>query len=266
MPYISPQLTNIVTAVKKATNSLGRDFSEIEHLQNSVRGSIDFTRLAFDRVEKNLKCEFGKFLPSTPCVCANEKAPKEGMFLSIAGIDGLKNFAHGNPQFAVSAALISGKMVLAGVVYSPVHGEMFFAERGKGAFKEGTRSIERLRVSSRADLEGALVAVRPATDDAEMTARLINGAIFCCKEARVSGSAALDLAYVAAGKLDAAIAPHSMLASVAAGVLLVKEAGGMALDLAQKDTRTEDQGLVLDSGNLVAVNFNLSQKIARIYQ
>ena len=74
----------------------------------------------------------------------------------------------------------------------------------------------------------------------------------------------LDLAYLASGKLDGVIAPSAMQASIAAGVLLVKEAGGMVLDIEQKDTRTEDLPMVLNSGNLMAVNFNLSQKIAKV--
>ena len=74
----------------------------------------------------------------------------------------------------------------------------------------------------------------------------------------------LDLAYLAAGKIDAVIAPNAMQASIAAGILLVKEAGGMVLDIEQKDTRTEDLKMVLNSGNLMAVNFNLSQKIAKV--
>ena len=75
---------------------------------------------------------------------------------------------------------------------------------------------------------------------------------------------ALDLAYVAAGKLDAVIAPNAMQASYAAGLLLIREAGGMVLDMDQKDTRSEDVQMVLNSGNLMAVNFNLSQKIAKV--
>ena len=85
-----------------------------------------------------------------------------------------------------------------------------------------------------------------------------------CSDVRVSGCLALDLAYVASGKLDAVFAPNSMVASMAAGVLLVKEAGGMALSMEQADTRTEDLPKVLQTGQLMAVNFNLSQKIARI--
>lgn len=264
MAYISPMLTNIVTAVKKASVNLNRDFSEIEHLQNSVKGSLDFTKIAFDKIEKGLKNELAKTLPQIPVALINDKTPKEGMFLSVSGIEGLANFAHGNPEFAISCALMNGQTVLAGVVYNPARDELFFAEKGKGAFKEGFRSHERLRVAAKQELDGALIAVKPSANDTEFSAKLINNALALCHDVRVSGSVALDLAYVAAGKLDAIIAPESSLASISAGILLVKEAGGMALDIAQKDTRTEDLPTVFNSGNLIAVSFNLSQKIAKI--
>lgn len=264
MAYISPMLTNIVTAVKKASINLNRDFSEIERLQNSVKGSLDFTRIAFDKIQKGLRAEFGRILPTIPAVMPTDKVPQNGMFLAISGIEGLANFAHGNPEFAISAALVDGQTILAGVVYNPARDELFFAEKGKGAYKEGFRSHERLRVAARAELDGALVAVKPAADDAELTAKIVNNTVRLCRDIRVSGAVALDLAYVAAGKLDGVIAPGTMLASMAAGVLLVKEAGGLVLDIEQEDTRTEDLPRVLNSGNLMAASFNLSQKIARI--
>ena len=264
MAYISPMLTNIVTAVKKASINLNRDFSEIERLQNSVKGSMDFTKIAFDKIQKGLKNELGKILSALPVVMVSEKVPQSGMFLILSGIEGLANFAHGNPEFAISAALMDGQTVLAGVVYNPTRDELFFAEKGKGAFKEGFRSHERLRVAARQELDGALVAVRPTANDAELSAKIVNNTLRLCHDVRISGATALDLAYVAAGKLDGVIAPATMLASMAAGILLVKEAGGLVLDMEQEDTRTEDLPMVLNSGNLMAASFNLSQKIAKI--
>lgn len=264
MAYISPMLTNIVTAVKKASVNLNRDFSEIERLQNSIKGSLDFTRIAFDKIQKGLKVELGKILPALPVVLANEKAPKDGMYLAVSGIEGLANFAHGNPEFAISAALLSGQTILCGLVYNPARDELFFAEKGKGAFKEGFRSHERLRVAAKQELEGALIAVKPDLENTDLNAKIVNNVLAFSQDVRVSGCVALDLAYVAAGKLDAVIAPRLMLSSMAAGILLVKEAGGMALEMEQVDTRTEDLLAVLNSGNLVAVSFNLSQKIAKV--
>jgi myo-inositol-1(or 4)-monophosphatase len=179
-------------------------------------------------------------------------------------IEGLANFAHGNPEFAISVALIDKGVVIAGVVYNPYRDELFFAEKGKGAYKEGFRSHERLRVSAKQDLEGAIIAVKPDMNDKDISYKVMSGVIAQGAEVRISGCLALDLAYVAGGKLDGVIAPNAMQASISAGLLLVKEAGGMVLDIEQKDTRTEDLPMVLNSGNLMAVNFNLSQKIAKV--
>jgi len=264
MAYISPMLTNVVTAVKKASVNLNRDFSEIERLQNSIRGSLDFSRIAYDKIQKFIKVEFGKIFPMIPVVLIGDKIPSNGTYFSVSSVEGVANFGHGNPNFAISVALIDNNVILAGVIYNPARDELFFAEKGKGAFKEGFRSHERLRVSSKQELEGSLIAIKPDLNDVQLSAKLVNNTIALTRDVRVSGSLALDLAYVASGKLDCVIAPQSMRQSISAGVLLVKEAGGMVLDINQADTRSEDINSVLNSGDLVAVNFNLSQKIASI--
>ena len=264
MAYISPMLTNIVTVVKKVSVHLSRDFSEIERLQTSVKGSIDFVRVAFERMQKNIGYVLSKYGEAYPVVFAGKNPDKLTSYFSISVIEGLANFAHGNPDFAVSVALIDRGVVIAGVIYNPYRDELFFAEKGKGAYKEGFRSHERLRVSAKQDLEGAVIAVKPDLNDKELSYRVINGVIANGAEVRVSGCLALDMAYVAGGKLDGVIAPNAMQASLSAGMLIIKEAGGMVLDIEQKDTRTEDLSMVLNSGNLIGVNFNLSQKIAKV--
>ena len=264
MAYISPMLTNIVSIVKKAAVNLNRDFSEVERLQSSIKGSIDFTRIAFDKAQKTMSYELAKFGEAYPVVFAGKNPDKLSSYFSVSVIEGLTNFAHGNPSFGLSVALIDKGVVLAGVVFNPALDELFFAEKGKGAYKEGFRNHERLRVSKKQELDGAIVGVKPNMNDKQTTYSVINGVIANNAEVRVSGALALDLAYLASGKLDAVIAPGAMQASIAAGVLLVKEAGGMVLDMEQKDTRTEDLPMVLNSGNLMAVNFNLSQKIANV--
>lgn len=138
MAYISPMLTNIVTAVKKASINLNRDFSEIERLQNSVKGSMDFTKIAFDKIQKGLKNELGKILSALPVVMVSEKVPQSGMFLILSGIEGLANFAHGNPEFAISAALMDGQTVLAGVVYNPARDELFLQRKARGRSRKAS--------------------------------------------------------------------------------------------------------------------------------
>ena len=264
MAYVSPLLTNMVAAVKKVAVNLNRDFSEIERLQTSIKGSLDFTRIAFDKAQKALGYEFSKYGEAYPVVFAGQNPQNKTSYFSVSVIDGISNFAHGNPDFAISVALIDNGMVLDGVIYNPARDELFFAEKGKGAYREGFRSHERLRVSSKQELEGAIIAVKPDVNDKEGAYKLVNNVISSTGEVRVSGCLALDLAYVASGKLDGVIAPNAMQGSIAAGMLLVREAGGMVLDIDQKDTRTEDLQMVLNSGNLMAVNFNLSQKIAKV--
>ena len=264
MAYISPMLTNIVAIVKKASINLSRDFSEIERLQTSIKGSLDFTRIAFDKAQKSIGLELSKFGEAYPVIFAGKNPEKLNSYFSVSVIEGLANFAHGHPWFAISVALIDNGVVIASVIYNPALDELFFAEKGKGAYKEGFRNHERLRVSAKQELEGALVVVKTDVNDKDSSFKLINNVIGACGDVRVSGAVALDLAYLAAGKVDAVIAPNAMQASIAAGMLLVKEAGGMVLDMDQKDTRTEDLKMVLNSGNLMAVNFNLSQKIAKI--
>ena len=263
MAYISPLLTNMVSAVKKVAINLNRDFSEIERLQTSVRGSLDFTRIAFDKAQKALGNEFSKYGEAYPVIFAGQNPQNRTSYFSISVVDGISNFAHGNLDFAISVGLVDNGMVLDAVIYNPARDELFFAEKGKGAFREGFRSHERLRVSSKQDLEGAIIAIKPDVNDKESAYKLVNNVIGLTGEVRVSGCLALDLAYVASGKLDGVIAPNAMQASMCAGMLLVKEAGGMVLDMEQKDTRSEDMQMVLNSGNLMAVNFNLSQKIAK---
>ena len=255
MAYISPMLTNIVTAVKKASVNLNRDFSEIERLQNSVKGSLDFTKIAFDKVEKGIRIELAKVLPALPVMLINDKKPKEGMYLCVSALEGIANFAHGNADFAVSVALIEHNIVTAAVVYSPISDELFFAEKGSGAFKEGFRNHERLRVAGVKNIDKALLACNADIN-------VLQKAVELSPNVSINGSVALSLAYVAAGKLDAVIANKSYFAELAAGILLVKEAGGYVFSYGQTDIRSEDLNRVLQSGSIVATNEALKQKLA----
>ena len=137
MAYVSPLLTNMVSIVKKVAINLNRDFSEIERLQTSIKGSLDFTRIAFDKAQKAIVSEFSKFGEAYPVVLAGQNAQNKNSYFSVSVIDGIANFAHGNPDFAISVGLIDNGMVIDAVVYNPARDELFFAEKGKGAFREG---------------------------------------------------------------------------------------------------------------------------------
>lgn len=157
MSYLSPSLTLLINAVKKASGSLNRDFSEIEQLQSSVKGYKEFVVASYTKVSKALQVELGKIHPDYALVSEAEKLGARNCYI-VSPIDGLSNFAHGIPHFAVSVAVYENNTVTASVVYNPATDCLYFAEKGKGAYKEGFRNHERLRVSSRRDLKEALVA------------------------------------------------------------------------------------------------------------
>ncbi len=256
MAYISPTLTLIINAVKKTATAFGRDFNELEHLQNSVHGDKGFAQHAYDKVQKNLQEELGKIKSGFPVLCTSGNFDaKADSYFAVCPIDGFANFAHGNADFAVSVALIEHNIVTAAVVYSPISDELFFAEKGSGAFKEGFRNHERLRVAACKNAEKALTAV---TNDAKILQNLTS----LTSHLRISGVASLDLAYLAAGKLDAVVATNANPCTIAAGILLVKEAGGYVFAVGETDTRSENLQNALLGGNIFATNEALKQKIA----
>ncbi|MBQ8436073.1 MAG: inositol monophosphatase, partial [Alphaproteobacteria bacterium] len=144
MSYLSSALTLLVSAVKKAGQSLTRDFNEIEKIQSSVRGSADFARSAVTKAEKILRQELSKARPAYPFAVDGQAEP-QGPHFVVSGIDGIVNFTHAVPYFAISAAIVDNSTPLMAVVYNPATDELFFAEKGCGAYKEGFRNHERLR-------------------------------------------------------------------------------------------------------------------------
>lgn len=266
MAYITPLLSAIVDAVKKSASSVDRDFMEIEKLQNSVKSIKTFVFNSYTRLEQNLKVELSKIRADIPVLTPSDKIVGKSYF-AISPIEGLINFAHGNPDFAVSVALVENNDIICSVIYMPAHDEMFFAFSGMGAFKEGYRSQERLRVSSLKDLGSALVASTATFDEDSSRLQKIHAAVLkATGNLRISGCSALDLAYVAAGKYDAFVGVNCHFCTVAAGILMVKEAGGAIRAIEQKDARVEDADMVRQSGNLAATNYNLSQTVLTIFK
>lgn len=248
MSYISTNLNFLITAVKKVGNSLTRDFNEIEQLQTSLRGHQEFAKAALERMNRSLRAELQKGHPDYAFVSGREVLPSGSCF-AVAPLDGALNFMHGIPYFAVSVAVIEKGQVTAGVIYNPATADLYFAEKGSGAFKEGYRNHERLRVSARKELKDALIG---AVDGS--LADSVAGV-------RFNGSLSLDLAAVAAGKLEGIISRDNPTEAFAAGILLVKEAGGYVYEYDQKDIRTDDQLAVLNSGSLIAGNAELGAKL-----
>ena len=255
MAFFSIALTNIIGAVKKAAGALTRDFNELEHLQNNARGNDSFALHSYEKVFNLLHKELTKYKPYNIVDKANSVIPASGNYFAIAPINGFANFAHGNGNFAISVALIENNNLIDAVIYNPIYDELFFAEKGSGAFKEGFRNHERLRVAGVKNIDKALLACNADIN-------VLQKAVELSPNVSINGSVALSLAYVAAGKLDAVIANKSYFAELAAGILLVKEAGGYVFSYGQTDIRSEDLNRVLQSGSIVATNEALKQKLA----
>lgn len=246
MSYISTNLNLLMNIAKKTGTGLSRDFSEIEQLQTSVKGHKEFTKAACDRTTTILRTELQKVRPQYAVVSVGGKVPNAPHFL-ISALNGEINFIHGIPYFAVSIAEVVNGAVVSAVIYNPATADMFFAEKGNGAFKEGYRNHERLRVSARKDLSQALIAA--------------DAGVSVPATVRYFGSISLDLAALAAGKVDGVVSNGNDAAEIAAGVLLVREAGGQVFAKNQKDIRDADLGLVLSEGNIVAANAELGKKL-----
>lgn len=250
MSYISPTLKLLIAAVKKASNSMNRDFSEIEKLLSSVKNYSSFVNDSFEKVEKNLQYELAKIKPDYPILKEWKSDSKTPYFLVAK--DGVENFSHGLGFFTFCISLMDvGGNALISVIYNPAMDELYFAEKGNGAYKEGFRNHERLRVSSRKELDGAVVATNFAYG--QFVSNL-----------RVFGASSLELAYLASGKIDVILNKGINSAVLAAGILLVKEAGGSVYELGQKDIRSENVSAVLVSEDVFAVNNGLSKKVYEV--
>ena len=222
MISISANLNIMIKAAEKASKSIIRDFGEIEKLQVSKKGPRDIVTKKDKHVEKVLIEELSKikknysFLTEETGIIKNKD--KDNSWV-IDPIDGTTNFLHGIPHFAISIALKSKNELLSGLIFDPIKDEMFFAEKDKGAFLNN----QRLRVSKKNSLEECLFSSNS------------EGVKFSNLNMRCSGSAALDLAYVAAGRLDGYFQNKINLWDVAAGLIMIKEAGGIVNDIRKFD-------------------------------
>jgi len=220
MLSISSNLNIMIKAAEKASKSVIRDFGEVEKLQVSKKGPRDFVTKTDKNVEKILIEELTKtkknysFLSEEIGEINNKD--RDNIWI-IDPIDGTTNFLHGIPHFAICIALQSNKEIISGLIFDPIKDEMFFAEKNKGAFLNN----HRLRVSNKNSIEECLFSSNH------------EGVKFSNLNMRYSGCAALDLAYVASGRLDGFFHNKINLWDVAAGILLVQEAGGAVNDINQ---------------------------------
>jgi len=231
MPH-SALLNVMIAAARKAARALKRDFGEVEKLQVSMKGPANFVSAADTRAEETLFAELSKARPGYGFL-GEEGGEREGADKThrwiVDPLDGTTNFLHGIPQFAISIALEREGTVIAGLVYNPANDEMFIAERGKGAFL----NEQRIRVAARTRLADAVVACglpHIGRGDIALGRRETGAMQDQVAGLRRFGAAALDLAWVAAGRFDAYWERNIKPWDMAAGMILVREAGGFISD------------------------------------
>ncbi len=214
MNSISANLNIMIRASEKASKILIRDFGEIEKLQVSKKGPDDFVTNSDLKAEKIIIEELKKAKPNYSVISeenGTEKNKDKDNTWIIDPIDGTVNFLHGIPHFAISIALKSKNEIVSGLIFDPIKDELFFAEKNNGAFFNN----HRIRVSKKNNLENCLFVTG---------GKIKNEPDFLYRK---SGCAALDLAYVASGRYDGCFQKNLNLWDIAAGIVLVKEAGGM---------------------------------------
>ena len=254
---LSSHMTVMQNAVQKASRRLLRDFAEVEQLQVSIKGPGDFVSQADMRSEQTLRTELDRARPGYGFMLEETGlvgSPNWSWRWLVDPLDGTSNYLHGVPHWCISVALErrldTGSEIVAGCVYNPVNDEMFWAEKGLGAFL----NERRLRVSARRDIAEALFATGipfasvPAPRRLAF-ARTLGALMPQVAGVRRFGAAALDLAWVAAGRFDGYWEFGPKPWDVAAGSLIVREAGGFATDPAGHELQWNISGLDIVAGN-----------------
>ena len=218
MNSISANLNIMIKAAEKASKILIRDFGELEKLQVSVKGPSDFVTNSDKKTEKIIIEELTKSRKNYSIISEEigeiKNLDKDNVWI-IDPIDGTTNFMHGIPHFAISIALKSNGEIITGLIFDPIKNEIFYAEKDNGAYFNN----QRIRVSKKRSIKECLFA----TGGQEEIDNKLN--------TRKTGSAALDLAYVGAGRYDGYFQKKLNIWDIAAGIIIVKEAGGRINDI-----------------------------------
>ena len=259
MKLTSANINVMIKAVRSASKHLIRDFGEVEKLLVSVKGPGDFVTASDKKVEKILIDELIKARPSYSILSEEigEIKNDKNFRWIIDPIDGTSNFLHGVPHFAISIGLESEKEIICGIVYDPIKDEMFVAEKGNGSYLNN----QRIRVSNRKKLENCMIFTGgPRSSASDRETALKEYEKFSSKvlvPIRKMGSASLDLAYVAAGRCDGFWQRNLKYWDIAAGIILIKEAGGQISDFKGNDQFVANQ-------TVLATNSKISEEMIEV--
>jgi len=255
----TPLITVMVQAVRKAGRTLARDFGEVEQLQVSLKGPADFVSTADRKAEETLFAELSRARPAFGFLMEERGRVEGGDGVHdwvVDPLDGTTNFLHGIPLFSISVGLVKNGVPVAGVIFNPVSDELFVAETGQGAFLNDRR----LRVAARRKLSDAVVSCGLPHMGRGDHARFNQELAAVQKQVaglRRTGAASIDLAWVAAGRFDAFWERKLSAWDMAAGIALVREAGGYVSDL--------DGGeKMLEKGDILAGNDDIRRDLLKL--
>tara|TARA_Y100000817_G_scaffold197132_1_gene154265 strand:- start:1899 stop:2699 length:801 start_codon:yes stop_codon:yes gene_type:complete len=252
----SPQINLIIKACMKASRSLIRDFGEIENLQVSTKAPGDFVTSADKRTEKILINELQKAHPEYGIITEESGIVNKSNVKNrwvIDPIDGTMNFLNGLPQFAISVGYEENGEILCGVIFNPIMNEMFCAEKGNGAYLNNSR----IRVSNKKKIKDALLVTGGPKAASKIRNKIFSEYINVSDKVsnvRKFGSAALDIAYVACGRFDGYWQRELNYWDIAAGIIILKEAGGFV------DFFDQDLNSPLKK-NILATNSNIHDEL-----
>ena len=255
----SPQINLITKACMKASKALIRDFGEIENLQVSTKGPGDFVTSADKRTEKILIEELLKAKPEYGIISEEAGIINKSNTINrwiIDPIDGTMNFMNGIPQFAISVAYEEENEIKCGVIFNPIMNEMFCAEKGNGAYLNN----QRIRVSKKKEIKNALIVTGGPKSVSKIKEKIFKEYINVSNNVanlRKFGSAALDMAYVACGRFDGYWQRELNYWDIAAGIVILKEAGGF-LDFFEQDDKFPLKK------NVLATNSNIHEKLKEL--
>ena len=223
-------LNKMFMALQRAATGLRHEFGEVENLQQSLRGARDFVKKAAARIEESILSDLLLVRPSAGLLTPNVSHAGDGRDEFVLALSGASNFVRANPHFAISLALRSGDETKIALVYSPIDERLYYAESGRGSYVFSAYHSARTRVSNLSDAADLTIAYN-TSDNRQMIG-----------DVRRTGCPALDLAWVASGKFDAFVSDPLDFAEIAAGDLLVREAGGkitMDVDLVATNGKIE---------------------------